>query len=73
MIDLYDASLKIQTMAKISDDGRIEMVDIELEDAQLDKIDYGDFKSYGQYLQKINEVTLKDVEKSLKRIGLLIQ
>lgn len=28
MVDLYDASLKIESMAKISEEGRIEMVEI---------------------------------------------
>ena len=48
------------------------MIDIELEDAELDKIDYKDLRSYEQYLKKTNEVTVGTVEKNLAKMGLII-
>ena len=48
------------------------MVDIELEDAELDKIDYKNLRSYERYLKKTNEVTVPMVEKSLAKMGLII-
>lgn len=40
MIGLYDGLLKLESMVTFKSNGRIEIVDIELEDAELDKIDY---------------------------------
>ena len=48
------------------------MIEIDLEDAELDKIDYKDLRSYQRYLSKLNEVTVDKVEKNLKEMGLII-
>lgn len=49
------------------------MNEIRLKDAELDRINYKDFNTYIEYLQDINEVTVVDVKKHLKKMGLLIQ
>lgn len=72
MLDIYDGLLKLESMAQVNDKGRIEMIDIELEDAELDKIDYKDLRSYERYLKKLNEVTVPMVERSLAKMGLII-
>ena len=60
-------------MAKIAKDGRVEMNEIELEDAELDRIDYSNFSTYKRYLEEVNEVTVNDVMRGLKKMGLFIE
>jgi|JI6StandDraft_1071083.scaffolds.fasta_scaffold927830_1 hypothetical protein len=61
MLDLYDGLLKLESMTTFNSNGRIEIVDIELEDAELDKIDYSNLATYQRYLDEINEITLNQV------------
>lgn len=37
------------------------MVEIELEDAELDKIDYENLGTYQSYLDEVNETTINDI------------
>ncbi len=50
MVDLYDGLLKLQSIIAFNQNGKIEVVDIELEDAELDKINYMDLITYKKYL-----------------------
>lgn len=72
MIDLYDGLLKLQSIISVNENGRIEIREIQLEDAELDKIDYENLGTYQKYLDEINEITLSQVEKNLKSMGLMI-
>lgn len=73
MADLYDSLLKLEAMTYINEQGRVQIVDVELEDAELDKIDYHHLNTYEDYLHQVNEVTVKLVEESLRHMGLIIQ
>ena len=61
MLDLYDGLLKLESMTAFNANGRIEIMDIELEDAELDKIDYSNLATYKRYLDEINEITLNQL------------
>jgi hypothetical protein len=41
-------------MAVFNEKGLVKMVDIELEDAELDKINYENLSTYQTYLEEIN-------------------